>query len=68
VRFAGDGFGVTPVCALNRIDAAVEITSAWVHRYNTSRLIHRFGRVPPAEAVAAYYAATKAATPAAPHT
>ncbi len=23
VRFAGDGFGVTPVCALNRIDAAV---------------------------------------------
>jgi hypothetical protein len=23
VRFAGDGFHVTPVCALNRIDAAV---------------------------------------------
>jgi putative transposase len=42
-----------------------DITSAWVHWYNTSRLMHRLGRVPPAEAEAAYYAATEAATPAA---
>ena len=33
----------------------VEITSARVHWYNTSRLMHRLGRRPPAEAEAAYY-------------
>jgi putative transposase len=44
-----------------------EITSAWVHWYNTRRLMHRLGRIPPAEAEAAYYAATEAATPAASH-
>ena len=31
-----------------------EITSAWVHWYNTSRLMHRLGRRPPAEAEAEY--------------
>jgi putative transposase len=41
-----------------------EITSAWVHWYNTSRLMHRLGRVPPAEAEADYYATTDTATPA----
>jgi putative transposase len=45
-----------------------EITSAWVHWYNTRRLMHRLGRIPPAEAEAAYYAPTDAATPAASHT
>ena len=45
-----------------------EITSAWVHWYNTRRLMHRLGRIPPAEAEAAYYAVTDAATPAASHT
>jgi transposase InsO family protein len=45
-----------------------EITSTWVHWYNTQRLMHRLGRIPPAEAEAAYYAATDAATPAASHT
>ena len=45
-----------------------EITSAWVHWYNTRRLIHRLGRTPPAEAEAAYYAPTNTATPAATHT
>jgi transposase InsO family protein len=44
-----------------------DITSAWVHWYNTRRLMHRLGRIPPAEAEAAYYA-TDAATPAASHT
>ena len=32
-----------------------EITSAWVHWYNTARLMHRLGRRPPAEAEAQYY-------------
>ena len=45
-----------------------DITSAWVHWYNTRRLMHRLGRIPPAEAEAAYYAPTDAATPAASHT
>ncbi len=31
------------------------ITAAWVHWYNTSRLMHRLGRRPPAEAEAEYY-------------
>jgi putative transposase len=32
-----------------------KITSEWVHWYNTSRLMHRLGRRPPAEAEAEYY-------------
>ena len=32
-----------------------EITFAWVHWYNTSRLMHRLGRRPPAEAETEYY-------------
>jgi putative transposase len=40
-----------------------EITSAWVHWYNTSRLMHRLGRRPPAEAEASYYATTAPANP-----
>jgi putative transposase len=31
-------------------------TAAWVHWYNTARLMHRLGRRPPAEAEADYYA------------
>jgi putative transposase len=33
-----------------------DITSAWVHWHNASRLMHRLGRRPPAEAEAEYYA------------
>ena len=33
-----------------------EITSAWVHWYNTERLMHRLGRKPPTEAEAGYWA------------
>jgi putative transposase len=33
-----------------------DATSAWLHWYNTSRLMHRLGRIPPAEAEAEYYA------------
>jgi putative transposase len=42
-----------------------EVTSAWVHWYNTHRLMHRLGRIPPAEAQALYYATIETATPAA---
>jgi putative transposase len=34
-----------------------DITSQWVHWYNTSRLMHRLGRRPPAEVEAEYWAA-----------
>jgi putative transposase len=39
------------------------ITAAWVHWYNTSRLMHRLGRRPPAEAEADYYARTRDGRP-----
>jgi transposase InsO family protein len=42
-----------------------EITSAWVHWYNNDRLMHRLGRIPPAEAEVNYYATTTTANPAA---
>jgi transposase InsO family protein len=45
-----------------------DITSAWVHWYNTSRLMHRLGRIPPEEAEAAYYAAHSTLKPEAAHT
>jgi putative transposase len=45
-----------------------EITSAWVHWYNTSRLMHRLGRRPPAEAEAEYYHADSPGRPAQGHT
>src|SRR5258708_30221177 len=32
-----------------------EVTSAWVHWYNTQRPMHRLWRTPPAEAAAGYY-------------
>jgi putative transposase len=44
------------------------ITSAWVHWYNTSRLMHRLGRRPPAEAEAEYYDHHRAGHPDAAHT
>lgn len=62
----GSPFRHRPIRTLADLE---EITSAWVHWYNNKRLMHRLGRVPPAEAEAAYYAAAEAAAPAAaPHT
>ena len=49
---AGSPFRAGPIRALADLE---EITSAWVHWYNTSRLMHRLGRRPPAEAEAEYY-------------
>ena len=48
----GSPFRAGPVRTLADLE---EITSAWVHWYNTSRLMHRLGRRPPAEAEAEYY-------------
>jgi len=41
-----------------------EITADWVHWYNTSRLMHRLDRTPPAEYEANYYATTRDGQPA----
>jgi putative transposase len=49
---AGSPFRAGPVRSLADLE---EITSAWVHWYNTARLMHRLGRRPPAEAEAGYY-------------
>jgi putative transposase len=49
----GSPFRTGPVTTLADLE---DITSAWVHWYNTSRLMHRLGRKPPAEAGAEYYA------------
>jgi putative transposase len=47
-------FRIGPITGLADLE---DCTSAWVHWYNTSRLMHRLGRRPPAEAEAEYYAA-----------
>ena len=52
----GSPFRAGPVRTLADLE---EITSAWVHWYNTSRLMHRLGRRPPAEAEAGYYQQAK---------
>jgi transposase InsO family protein len=49
---AGPPFRRGPIRSLADLE---EITSAWVHWYNTARLMHRLGRRPPAEAEAQYY-------------
>jgi putative transposase len=41
-----------PLTGLSTVEA---ITADWVHWYNTSRLMHRLDRRPPAEAEADYY-------------
>lgn len=40
---------------LNRLGDVEYLTSRWVHWYNTSRLLHRLGRIPPHEAEQNYY-------------
>jgi len=41
-----------PLTGLSDVEA---ITTDWVHWYNTSRLMHRLDRRPPAEAEADYF-------------
>lgn len=43
----------------DRPDDVEAITADWVHWYNTSRLMHRLDRRPPAEAEADYYSQTR---------
>jgi transposase InsO family protein len=50
---SGSPFRNGPIRTLAGLE---EITSAWVHWYNTERLMHRLGRRPPAEAEAGYWA------------
>jgi putative transposase len=56
----GSPFRTGPLTTLAGLEDA---TSAWVHWYNTARLMHRLGRRPPAEAEARYYADRQAAQP-----
>jgi putative transposase len=53
----GSPFRNGPICTLVDVE---DITSAWVSWYNISRLMHRLGRRPPAEAEAEYYAQLQA--------
>jgi putative transposase len=55
----GSPFRNGPVRTLGDLE---QITSAWVYWYNTSRLMHRLGRRPPAEAEAGYYTRPDAVT------
>jgi putative transposase len=50
---------------LDRVSDLEMITADWVQWYNTSRLMHHLGRIPPAEAEANYYATTRGGRPAA---
>jgi len=50
---SGSPFRNGPIRTLAGLE---EVTSAWVHWYNTERLMHRLGRRPPAEAEASYWA------------
>jgi putative transposase len=47
----GSPFRHGPLATLADLE---EATSAWVHWYDTQRLMHRLGRIPPVEAEALY--------------
>jgi putative transposase len=50
---------------LHRLADVELLTADWVHWYNTHRLMHRLGRIPPIEYEHAYYATNTAQTRAA---
>jgi putative transposase len=58
----GSPFRAGPIATLGDLQ---DITAAWVHWYNTLRLMHRLGRMPPAEAETQYYAHHNDSHPAA---
>ncbi|EUA76180.1 hypothetical protein I544_5388 [Mycobacteroides abscessus subsp. bolletii 103] len=60
MRARGLPFRTGPIRTLADLE---NITSAWVHWYDTARLMHRLGRRPPAEAEAEYYARLHAGDP-----
>jgi putative transposase len=53
----GSPFRTGPIRTLTDLE---NMTSAWVSWYNTTRLMHRLGRIPPAEAEGEYYARLQA--------
>ena len=55
----GSPFRDGPITALAGLE---KITAAWVHWYNTARLMHRLGLRPPAEADAGYWGPPPALT------
>jgi putative transposase len=57
VRAAGSPFRTGLIRTLADLE---NMTSAWVSWYNTTRLMHRLGRIPPAEAEDEYYAQLQA--------
>lgn len=50
---------------LHRLTDVELLTAEWVHWYNTDRLMHRLGRIPPTEYEAIYYATNTAQSAAA---
>ena len=50
---------------LHRLIDVELLTADWVHWYNTDRLMHRLGRIPPVEFEAVHYATDTAQTVAA---
>ena len=50
---------------LHRLADVELLTADWVHWYNTDRLMHRLGRIPPVEYEALYYATNAAQSEAA---
>jgi putative transposase len=61
----GSPFRAGPFKTLGDLE---EATSAWVHWYNTHRLMHRLGRRPPIEAETDYYAHHSTDQPVEAHT
>ena len=53
---------------LTRLSDVEDITSRWVAWYNTARIMHRLGRVPPATAEAAHYATAQTVKKTITHT
>lgn len=50
---------------LHRLADVELLTAEWVHWYNTDRLMHRLGRIPPVDHEAVYYATNTALSGAA---
>ena len=50
---------------LHRLTDVELLTADWVHWYNTDRLMHRLGRIPPIEYETIYYATSTAQSEAA---
>lgn len=51
---------------LQRLADLEEVTAAWVHWFNNHRLMHRLGRIPPAEYETNYHATTRDGQPTEP--